>query len=151
MDAAACLAVLLQHQGILISFFFWVVFAGIRRELLCPDAKASPTNVCFSLTTLFSMDPCTPHIWLVRLLFQSEQCFPLTTFQSEQCFSVNFSQDSVSRTGPKCTAWWSPKRKNDRCQRGDNLKQAYFIEVPMRGKQIPYFETLWFPNQAANV
>jgi len=21
----------------------------------------------------------------------------------------------------------------------------------MRGKQIPYFETLWFPNQAANV
>jgi len=109
------------------------------------------TEQCFSLTTLFSMDPCTPHIWLVRLLFQSEQCFPLTTFQSEQCFSVNFSQDSVSRTGPKCTAWWSPKRKNDRCQRGDNLKQAYFIKVPIRGIQMPYFETLWFPNQAANV
>ena len=49
MDAAACLAVLLQHQGILISFFFWVVFAGIRRELLCPDAKASPANVTYKL------------------------------------------------------------------------------------------------------
>jgi hypothetical protein len=51
----------------------------------------------------------------------------------------------------KCPARWSPKRKNERCQCGDNLKQAYFIEVPMRGIQMPYFETLWFPNQAANV
>ena len=29
--------------------FFWVVFAGIRRELLCPDAKASPANVTYKL------------------------------------------------------------------------------------------------------
>ena len=51
----------------------------------------------------------------------------------------------------KCPAWWSLKRKNERCQCWDNLKQAYFIKVPMRGIQMPYFETLWFPNQAANV
>ena len=49
MDAAACVAVLLQHQGILISFVSLVVFAGTRRELLCPDAKASPANVGYKL------------------------------------------------------------------------------------------------------
>ena len=49
MDAAACVAVLLQHQGILISFVSLVVFAGTRRELLCPDAKASPANVTYKL------------------------------------------------------------------------------------------------------
>jgi len=49
MDAAACVAVLLQHQGILISFVSLVVFAGTRRVLLCPDAKASPANVGYKL------------------------------------------------------------------------------------------------------
>jgi len=36
------------------------------------------------------------------LFFLSKQCFSLTTIQLKQCFSASFSQDSASRTGPKC-------------------------------------------------
>ena len=41
-----------------------------------------------------------PYIRLVRLFFQLEQCFSLTTIQLEQCFSASFSQVLDQRTEP---------------------------------------------------